>query len=122
MTVISLIEDEPFITEALRYLFETEGWQVHAHSDGADAAEQVLAQQPSLIVLDYMLPNKSGIMVSREIRADAKGAAIPIIMLTAKGQAKDRQMAELAGITKFMTKPFANAELVAAVKELLNTR
>lgn len=119
MTIISIVEDEPFIVEALRYLFELEGWDVHILSDGADAADQILAQQPSLIVLDYMLPNKSGITVAREVRGHEPGETIPILMLTAKGQAKDRQLAHLSGVTHFMTKPFANAELVAAVKEML---
>ena len=119
MTVISIVEDEPFITEALKYLFELEGWQVHVLSDGDGASEALLARAPSLIVMDYMLPNKSGITVSREVRSHEAGKDIPILMLTAKGQSKDRQMAQLSGVTRFMTKPFANAELVATVKELL---
>lgn len=119
MTVISIVEDEPFIVEALSYLFELEGWAVHILRDGADAAEQILEKQPALIVLDYMLPNKSGITVAREVRGAEAGQTIPILMLTAKGQAKDRQLAHLSGVTQFMTKPFANAELVASVKEML---
>lgn len=122
MTVISIVEDEPYITEALRYLFELEGWHVHTLDDGAGAADALLAQKPDLIVLDYMLPNKSGVTVAREVRADETGADIPILMLTAKGQSKDRHIAQLSGITHFMTKPFANAELVAAVKSLLQAK
>ena len=121
MTVISIAEDEPFILEALCYLFELEGWVVHSVSDGEGAADAILSARPSLIVLDYMLPNKSGITVSKEIRATPAGQNIPILMLTAKGQAKDRHMAQLSGVTRFMTKPFANAELVAIVKELLHS-
>jgi len=121
MTVISIAEDEPFILEALCYLFELEGWVVHSVSDGKGAADAILSAGPSLIVLDYMLPNKSGITVSKEIRATPAGQNIPILMLTAKGQAKDRHMAQLSGVTRFMTKPFANAELVAIVKELLHS-
>ena len=119
MTVISIVEDEPFIIEALRYLFELEGWDVHTLEDGAGAADALLEKRPSLIVLDYMLPNKSGVTVAREVRSHPAGEHIPILMLTAKGQSKDRHMAHLSGVTHFMTKPFANAELVVAVKTLL---
>lgn len=119
MTVISIVEDEPFIVEALSYLFELEGWQVSVISDGAIACDELVSVKPSLVLLDYMLPNKSGITVAKEFRATDFGKDVPILMLTAKGQNKDRQMAQLSGINHFMTKPFANAELVATVKELL---
>lgn len=119
MTVISIVEDEPFIVEALCYLFELEGWQVSVIPDGAIACDELVSAKPSLVLLDYMLPNKSGITVAKEFRATDFGKDVPILMLTAKGQNKDRQMAQLSGINHFMTKPFANAELVATVKELL---
>ena len=119
MTVISIVEDEPFIVEALSYLFELEGWQVSVISDGAIACDELVSTKPSLVLLDYMLPNKSGITVAKEFRATDFGKDVPILMLTAKGQNKDRHMAQLSGINHFMTKPFANAELVATVKELL---
>lgn len=122
MTVIAIVEDEPFIVEALRYLFTLEGWDVQTFNDGEGASQSILHEQPDLVVLDYMLPNKSGITVAREIRADEAGKLTPILMLTAKGQTKDKQLAQISGVTQFMTKPFANAELVAAVKALLADR
>ena len=119
MVRICVIEDEPNIIEAMRYLFESEGWEVAVVSDGAKAVAAVHEMRPSLIVLDYMLPNQSGLAVARELRDDSATAALPILMLSAKGQHKDKEQAQLAGINLFMTKPFANSDLLDNVKQLL---
>ena len=119
MVRICVIEDEPNIIEALRYLFESEGWEVAVVSDGAKAVAAVHEMRPSLIVLDYMLPNQSGLAVARELRDDKATEALPILMLSAKGQHKDKEQAQLAGINLFMTKPFANSDLLDNVKQLL---
>ena len=119
MVRICVIEDEPNIIEAMRYLFESEGWEVAVVSDGAKAVAAVHEMRPSLIVLDYMLPNQSGLAVARELRDDSATASLPILMLSAKGQHKDKEQAKLAGINLFMTKPFANSDLLDNVKQLL---
>ena len=119
MVRICVIEDEPNIIEALRYLFESEGWEVAVVSDGAKAVAAVHEMRPSLIVLDYMLPNQSGLAVARELRDDKATESLPILMLSAKGQHKDKEQAQLAGINLFMTKPFANSDLLDNVKQLL---
>ena len=119
MVRICVIEDEPNIIEALRYLFESEGWEVAVVSDGAKAVAAVHEMRPSLIVLDYMLPNQSGLAVARELRDDKATETLPILMLSAKGQHKDKEQAQLAGINLFMTKPFANSDLLDNVKQLL---
>lgn len=119
MVRICVIEDEPNIIEAMRYLFESEGWEVAVVSDGAKAVAAVHGMRPSLIVLDYMLPNQSGLAVARELRDDSATASLPILMLSAKGQHKDKEQAQLAGINLFMTKPFANSDLLDNVKQLL---
>lgn len=119
MVRICVIEDEPNIIEAMRYLFESEGWEVAVVSDGAKAIAAVHEMRPSLIVLDYMLPNQSGLAVARELRDDSATASLPILMLSAKGQHKDKEQAQLAGINLFMTKPFANSDLLDNVKQLL---
>ena len=121
MVRICVIEDEPNIIEAMRYLFESEGWEVAVVSDGAKAVAAVHEMRPSLIVLDYMLPNQSGLAVARELRDDKATETLPILMLSAKGQHKDREQAQLAGINLFMTKPFANSDLLDNVKQLLAT-
>jgi DNA-binding response OmpR family regulator len=115
---VMLIEDEPNIAEALRFLLARDGWQVSTVADGAVAMAEVAAQTPDVLVLDLMLPGVSGLDLLRQLRAAAATAALPILMLTAKGQGRDREAALQAGVTRFMTKPFANAEIVAALRAL----
>ncbi len=113
-----LIEDEPNIIEALSYILTRAGWTVHTHSDGATAAARVRSGNPEVVILDAMLPGRSGFDILRDLRADPATVAIPILMLTARGQEKDRELALRLGATQFMTKPFANAEVVAEVGRL----
>jgi DNA-binding response OmpR family regulator len=115
---VLLVEDEPHIIEALSFLLEQAGWRVLSHSDGADATLIAANIRPDVMVLDAMLPNKSGFEVLREIRERPDLTALPVLMLTAKGQTKDRAAAEAAGANKFMTKPFSNQEVVEAVRAL----
>ena len=115
---ILLIEDEPNIIEAVRYILTREGWAVDTHSDGATALSQVARRRPDVIILDAMLPNRSGFDILRDLRADAATAEIPVLMLTARGQQKDRDLAERLGADRFMTKPFSNAEVLACVQAL----
>lgn len=116
---VLLVEDEMNIMEAIRFLLSREGWQVDTHSDGADAMEVIRDRQPDLVVLDVMLPGKSGFDILEELRGDASTADMPVLMLTARGQKRDREMAEKAGVSRFMTKPFSNTEVLTAVRDLL---
>lgn len=117
---VLLIEDEPNIIEAIRFILSRDGWNVKTHSDGANAIEAVRAKQPDIVILDVMLPGKSGFDILRELRADPAHAALPILMLTARGQQKDRDMAQAAGVSVFMTKPFSNTEMLNAVNALMS--
>ena len=116
---ISIVEDEPFIIEALSFLLEREGFVVSAISDGADALEFITSAPPDLLILDIMLPNVSGMKILEDIRKTSGIENLPVLMLTAKGQKKDRLAAEQAGVSLFMTKPFSNTELIANVHEML---
>ena len=115
---VLLVEDEPNIIEAIRFILSRDGWTVDTHSDGATAVAAVDRKTPDIIILDVMLPNKSGFDILRELRASPAHAARPILMLTARGQKKDRDMAEAAGVSLFMTKPFSNTEMLEAVRAL----
>lgn len=115
---VLLIEDEPNIIEAIRYVLSRAGFVVDTHSDGATALAEIAHRQPDMVVLDVMLPNKSGFDILRELRAQAATRDLPVLMLTARGQKKDREMAEQFGASRFMTKPFANAEVLENVREL----
>ncbi len=115
---VVLIEDEANIAEAIRFLLSREGWSVDVHGDGATALAVIEAAQPDLVILDLMLPGKSGMEIIREIREVEAFSQLPVLMLTARGQLRDREMAEKAGVTRFMTKPFSNAEVLTAVRDL----
>jgi DNA-binding response OmpR family regulator len=116
---VLLIEDEPNIIEAVSFILSRDGWEVKTHSNGHDAMEAVRLRGPDLIILDVMLPGKSGFDILTEIRGDVEFAETPVLMLTARGQMKDREMAEKAGASQYMTKPFSNADVLAAVRDLV---
>lgn len=119
MSRVMIVEDEPHIVESLKFLLARDGFNVEAFDDGEKAyCALTKAPPPDVLVLDVMLPSLNGFELLRRIRSAKPLARIPVLMLTAKGQRRDRESAEAAGADKFMTKPFSNAELVAAVKEL----
>jgi len=116
---ILIVEDEPNIVESLTFLLEHAGFDVTSVNDGAQALAQVARVAPALVILDVMLPNRSGFDILRDLRG--LDAPPKVLMLTAKGQARDRQAANDIGVDRFMTKPFANAEIVRAVRDLTVT-
>jgi DNA-binding response OmpR family regulator len=95
---------------------------VTVRSDGAGVVDLVRSDRPDLVILDLMLPGVSGLEVLSGIRADPAMADLPVMMLTAKGNGRDREAAERAGVSRFMTKPFSNDEMRAAVRDLVQTR
>ena len=116
---VLLIEDEANIAEAIRFLLTRDGWQVRVLGEGAAALATVAEYQPDLVILDLMLPDMSGLDILTALRAGAPTKTLPVLMLTAKGQGRDREAATRAGVRAFMTKPFANADIRAAVHDLL---
>lgn len=116
---VLLIEDEPNIAEAIRFLLGRDGWAVTVLADGAQGLAAARAQRPDLVILDLMLPGLSGLEILTALRGDVATAAMPVMMLTAKGQGRDREAAERAGANLFMAKPFSNAEIVAAARGLV---
>ncbi|WP_296423990.1 response regulator [Yoonia sp.] len=116
---VLLIEDEPNIIEAISFILSRDGLTVHTHEDGQTAMAKVLALPPDLIILDVMLPGRSGFDILRDLRVNDVTKAIPVMMLTARGQAKDRELALRLGASHFMTKPFSNAEVRDNVRNLM---
>lgn len=116
--LVLLIEDEENIAEAIRFLLSRDGWEVAHLADGLGAAEKAAELMPRLVILDHMLPGASGLEILTALKANPATAGIPVLMLTAKGQTRDREAAERAGADRFMTKPFANAEIIAEVRSL----
>ncbi len=116
---VLLIEDEPNIIEAIRFILSRDGWRVDTHSDGKTAFDAVRARNPDLVVLDVMLPNRSGYDILNDLRADPEFKELPVLMLTARGQKKDRELAEKLGASRFMTKPFSNGEVLETIRQLV---
>ncbi len=117
---VLIVEDEPFIMEALSFLLKREGLDVATFADGQGCVERIQSLKPDLVILDMMLPNRSGMQILEDLRAMDAFTSLPVLMLTAKGQKKDRAAAEDAGVSLFMTKPFANKEIIQNVHRLLD--
>lgn len=115
---VLLIEDEPNIIEAIRFILSRDGFAVDTHSDGSTALAAVRTKAPDVVILDVMLPNRSGFDILRDLRAQSETEFLPVLMLTARGQKKDRELAERYGASQFMTKPFSNSEVLNSVREL----
>lgn len=115
---ILVVEDEPNIVESLRFILEHADYEVESVSDGSEALDRLRRKSFSAIILDVMLPGMNGFDVLRAIRADDDLAALPVVVLTAKGQANDRKTAEEIGASAFITKPFSNAEVVSQIHAL----
>ena len=115
---VLLAEDEPNIAESITFLLERAGFEVTVENDGRGALDAVMADSPDVLVLDVMLPGLDGYEILRTLRADRDRESLPVLMLTAKGQREDREMALKCGADLFITKPFSNAEIVSAVRRL----
>lgn len=115
---ILIVEDESNISESLSFILRRADFDVDTVTDGAEALDRLRRVSFGAVILDIMLPGMNGFDVLRAIRADRAIAALPVIVLTAKGQANDRKMAEAIGASAFVTKPFSNAEVVEYVSRL----
>lgn len=116
---ILIVEDDPSLVELLRYNLETEGFDVSVARDGEGGLEAIDTQDPDLVVLDWMLPNMSGIEICRQMRQRTATRTTPVIMLTAKGEESDRIRGLETGADDYIVKPFSPAELTARIKAVL---
>lgn len=116
---VLIAEDEPHIVESLTFLLARAGFGVRAFDDGQIAFDSVLAEPPDMVILDVMLPKMSGFDILKGLRALPEFAGLPILLLTAKGQRRDREIAEAHGADAFIAKPFANDDVVCAVRRLI---
>lgn len=116
---VLLIEDEPNIIEAISFILSRDGYTVHCHADGETAMDKLRSQTPDMVILDVMLPGRSGFDILRDLRATQETSHLPVMMLTARGQTKDRELAERLGVDLFLTKPFSNTEVRDHVRDLI---
>ena len=116
---VLIVDDEPAQRELLKYNIEKAGFQVIVANNGRDAIEKIEEEGPDLVVLDWMMPEASGIEVCREMRSRSETRLLPIIMLSARGEEGDRSLGLDSGADDYITKPFSPRELVARIKALL---
>jgi two-component system phosphate regulon response regulator PhoB len=116
---ILIVEDEPSIAELIAVNLTHAGYSVSRAMQSDEAISMLAALTPDLILLDWMLPGKSGVLLAKELRANEKYSHIPILMLTAKGEELDKVAGLDAGADDYVTKPFSPKELIARVKALL---
>lgn len=116
---VLIVDDETAIVALLKYNMEKEGFKVITTGDGEEAVVLVKEHHPDVIVLDWMLPSKTGIEVCKELRAVDDTKNVPIIMLSARGEESDRIRGLDAGADDYMVKPFSPSELVARVRAVL---
>jgi two-component system phosphate regulon response regulator PhoB len=116
---VLIVEDEEAISDLLSYNLEKEGFSVAVAGDGDDAMLNVKESRPDLILLDWMLPNVSGIELCRQLRGQMETREIPVIMLTARGEEEDRVRGLMTGADDYVTKPFSMTELVARMRAVL---
>lgn len=117
MQKVLLVDDEPSILDVCRRYLEREGYMVESAVNGYEAVEKWRSGRPDLIILDLMMPGKDGWIAAEEIRAEDED--VPIIMLTALGQERDRILGLTLGADDYLTKPFSPRELVLRVKNML---
>ena len=116
---VLLVEDEKSIVTLIKYNLEKEGFKVFCSETGEDALKIIKEKMPDLVILDWMLPDTSGIDVCRQIKVDKKLKNIPVLILTAKGEPDDKIKGLEVGADDYVTKPFNNKELLLRIKSLI---
>ena len=116
---IFIIEDEPSIIQLVQHNLEKNGFIVLSSVNGNDGLRELKKFQPDLLLLDWMLPDLSGIEICKNIRKDNSFKNLPVIMLTAKGEEEDKIKGLDSGVDDYLTKPFGFNELMARIKAVL---
>ena len=117
---ILVVDDEVDLVKTIKFSLELEGYKVLVSYNGEDALNQARKENPDLILLDIMLPKLDGYKVCRLLKFDEQYKHIPILMMTAKTQEKDKLMGKETGANEYITKPFDMEELMEKVKTYLN--
>lgn len=119
---ILLVEDELPIVELMSFSLRSAGWEVDAVHNTADAWQYLQHKRPQVILLDWMLPDQSGLRLLARIRGDHNFSTLPVIMVTAKGMEEDKIAGLDQGADDYITKPFSPRELVARIKALIRRK
>lgn len=116
---ILIVDDEKDVVTALQFTLETEGYECITAYEGLEALKKAREKKPDLIILDVMMPNLDGFHVSKFLKFDGRYKHIPIIMLTARTQEKDKKLGEETGAKYYITKPFEMDDLVNKINNIL---
>ncbi|AKU11233.1 MAG: two-component system, OmpR family, alkaline phosphatase synthesis response regulator PhoP [Azoarcus sp.] len=119
---ILIADDEQNIVISLEFLMKREGYEVSVANDGDEAARRIRAEKPDLVLLDVMMPKKSGFEVCQEVKSNPELQSVRILMLTAKGRDTEVAKGLALGADAYMTKPFSTKELVERVRSMLAER
>ena len=118
--VILVVEDQPDLRKLIRMTLDFGDYEVHEADNGVGGLRMAEGVKPNVVLLDVMMPGElDGYQVCERIKQDPALKHVMVVMLTARGQSRDREMAEKAGVSRFMTKPFSNAEVLTAVRDLV---
>jgi two-component system alkaline phosphatase synthesis response regulator PhoP len=119
---ILIIDDEVDLVETIRFPLELQGYQVLVAYNGEEGLHLARKESPDLILLDLMLPKIDGYKICRLLKFDEKYKHIPIIMLTARSQEKDRLLGKETGADEYITKPFEMADLLSQIKKYISPK
>jgi len=115
---IMVVDDDPNLTRSVTFILQKEGYQVDVATNGEEAMAKIRQSKPRLMFLDVMMPKKNGYEVCNEIKGNPELSDIYIIMLTAKGQERDREKGLEMGADEFISKPFSPKAIVERTREL----
>ncbi len=118
-TLVLIVEDDPSLVELLSYNLQSAGFDTQVETDGEGAIAAIENRTPDIVVLDWMIPNLSGIDVCRRVRAMPENHDVPIIMLTARSEETDKILGLEVGADDYMVKPFSPKELIARIHAIL---
>ena len=122
MKKILIVEDQPDIRKLIRMTLEFEDYEIHEAADGAFGLRMASAVGPDLVLLDVMMPGElDGLQVCQRIKSDPKLAGLKVVLLTARGQARDRDAGQLAGADDYLVKPFSPLQLIETIERLVAT-
>lgn len=119
MPVVVVVDDDPDLRTLMAMRLKASGIEVHQSGDGVAGLELIQGCRPDLVIVDWMMPGKTGIEVCREIRADSTLASTPVLMVTSRSSRDDQDLGLAAGATAVLTKPFELRSLVERVRGLL---
>lgn len=121
MARVFVIDDEPDMVDLLATILRSDGFQVDTDTDGRSALARLLADPPDLVLLDLMMPDLDGMELLKLLRLDAKGANVPVLVVSARSGHQDQLGTLQLGANAYICKPFSPRELVRQVRQLLET-